>query len=56
MQLAFYIALFMNCYMLGWLTVVDVNKKNIAEICRDMFVITALNVFTFGVFLMFGQW
>ena len=56
MQLLFYATLCMNCYMLGRLIAVEVNKKNALDVCRDIFVVSVLNVCTFGAFLLFGQW
>ena len=56
MQLVFYITLFMNCYIVGLLAATDFDKRNAAEMYRDVLAVSVMNVFASGAFLMFGQW
>ena len=56
MQLVFYITLFMNCYIVGLLTTVDMDKSKASDMYGDVLAVSVMNVFAFGAFLIFGQW
>lgn len=56
MNIVIYIMLFVNCFVLGRLVSTDFSADDIHNICRDVIVVTILNVIVFfAVHLVFLQ-